>query len=92
MICEIARKVEADDLESTQSLEEELGVTLVAFSCRSLDPAREERLQKIMEEFGPQLQAPLAETDDAQLGRIRALEEELGLTLIATLRPWGSAS
>jgi hypothetical protein len=85
MFCEIARKVEADGLERIQSLEEELGLTLVAFSCRSLDPAREQRLQKIMEEFGPQLQAPPAEPDDAQLGRIRGLEDELGLTLVAVV-------
>jgi hypothetical protein len=83
MFCEIARKVEGDGLERIQALEEELGLTLVAFSCRSLDPAREERLQKIMEELGPVLQAPLAAPDGEQLDRIRAAEEELGLTLIA---------
>ena len=83
MFCEIARKVEGDDLESIQSLEKDLGLTLVAFSCRSLDPAREERLQKIMEELGPQLQAAPAKPDDGQLARIHALEEQLGLTLIA---------
>lgn len=83
MFCEIARKVEPDGLERIQALEEELGLTLVAFSCRPLDPAREERLRKIMEELGPVLQAPLAEPDDEQLGRIRAAEEELGLTLVA---------
>ena len=83
MFCEITRKVEADDLERIQSLEDELGLTLVAFSCRALDPAREERLQKIVEELGPQLQARPAEPDTAQLERIRALEAELGLTLIA---------
>jgi hypothetical protein len=83
MFCEIARKVDADDLERIQALEDELGLTLVAFSCRSLDRAREERLQKIMEELGPQLQAQPAEPDDAQLERIHALEADLGLTLIA---------
>ncbi len=83
MFCEIARKLEDDDLDKIQSLEDDLGLTLVAFSCRSLDPAREEKLEKIMQELGPALQAPLAEPDAAQLGRIRAAEEELGLTLIA---------
>ncbi len=83
MFCEIARKLEGDDLERIQSLEKDLGLTIVAFSCRSLDPAREERLQTIMEELGPLLQAPLAEPDDAQLGRIREPEHQLGLTLIA---------
>jgi hypothetical protein len=83
MFCEIARKLGDDDLEKIQSLETDLGLTLVAFSCRSLDPAREAKLEKIMQELGPVLQAPLAEPDDAQLGRIRAAEDELGLTLIA---------
>ncbi len=83
MFCEIARKLDDEDLGRIQSLEQDLGLTLVAFSCRSLDQAREERLQKIMDELGPQLQAPPAEPDDAQLGRIKALEDELGLALIA---------
>ena len=83
MFCEIARKLEDDDLEKIQSLEEDLGLTIVAFTCRSLDPAREEKLEAIMRELGPMLQAPLAEPDDAQLGRLREAEQELGLTLIA---------
>jgi hypothetical protein len=83
MLCEIARKLEGEDLERIQSLEEELGLTIVAFSCRSLDPAREEKLQKVMQELGPQLQATPAEPDDAQLTRIRSAEEELGLALVA---------
>lgn len=83
MFCEIARKLEDQDLDKIQALEKDLGLTLVAFSCRSLDPAREERLQKIMEELGPMLQAPLAEPDDAQLDRLREAEQQLGLTLIA---------
>ena len=78
MFCEIARKLEGDDLEKLQSLEKDLGLTLVAFSCRSLDPAREEKLEKMMEELGPVLQAPPAEPDDAQLGRIREAEERMG--------------
>jgi len=83
MICEIARKLEGEDLERIQSLENDLGLTIVAFSCRSLDPAREEKLQKMMEEMGPQLQAPAAEADDDQLTRIRTAEEEMGLALVA---------
>jgi hypothetical protein len=83
MFCEITRKLDDDELGKIKSLESDLGLTLVAFSCRSLDAAREERLRKIMEELGPQLQAPVAEPDDAQLGRIRALEEEIGVALIA---------
>ena len=83
MFCEIARKLEDEDLDRIQSLEKDLGLTIVAFSCRSLDPAREEKLEAIMRELGPMLQAPLAEPDDAQLGRLREAEQELGLTLIA---------
>ena len=83
MICEITRKLEDGDLERIQVLEKDLGFTIVAFSCRSLDPAREERLQEMMRELGPQLLAAPAEPDDAELGRIRALEAELGLALIA---------
>lgn len=83
MLCEIARKLDSDDLEKVQALERDTGLTLVAFSCRSLDPAREAKLQKIMEELGPQLQAPVAGPSDSQLGRIRALEDELGLALVA---------
>jgi hypothetical protein len=83
MICEITRKFEDGDLEKIQSLEDDLGLMLVAFSCRSLDPAREEKLQRIMDELGPMLQAPVAHPDDSQLAHIRALEEELGVALIA---------
>jgi hypothetical protein len=83
MFCEIARKLEDQDLERIQSLENDLGLTIVAFSCRSLDPAREEKLQKMMEELGPQLQAAPAEADETQLGRIREAEEQLGLALVA---------
>ncbi len=86
MICEIARKLGDDDLERIQSLEDELGLTLVAFSCRSLDPAREEKLAQVMRELGPQLQAPPAQPDDAQLARIREAEGELGLALVAVSR------
>jgi hypothetical protein len=83
MICEITRKLEDNDLEKIRSLEGDLGLMLVAFSCRSLDPAREEKLQRIMDELGPMLQAPVAHPDDSQLAHIRELEEELGVALIA---------
>lgn len=83
MFCEIARKLDDEHLGRIKSLEEDLGLTLVAFSCRSLDPAREQRLQRIMDELGPQLLTQPAEPDDEQLARIRALEGDLGLTLIA---------
>lgn len=83
MLCEIARNLNNDDLATVQSLERDLGLTVVAFSCRSLDPAREAKLQKIMDELGPMLQAKPAEPDDDQLGRIREAETMLGLSLVA---------
>ncbi len=83
MLCDIKRNLPDDQLERIQNLEDDLGLTIVAFSCRSLDPPREERLQKIMDELGPQLQAAPAQPDDEQLGRIRATEEEMGLSLVA---------
>jgi len=86
MYCDIAGNLEEDRLRRIRDLEEDLGLTIVAFSCRSLDPAREERLRAIMEEMGPQLQAEPAEPDEAQLGRIREAEEALGLSLVA-VRP-----
>ena len=86
MLCEIAKKIDEGQLERIKALEDELGMTIVAFSCRSLDAKREERLQKIIEELGPQLQAEPAEPDDDQLVKIRATEEELGVALVA-VRP-----
>jgi hypothetical protein len=83
MFCDLARNLADDKLQRIKALEEDLGLIIVAFSCRSLDPAREERLSAMMEEFGPQLQAEPAEPDEAQLGRIRETEETLGLSLVA---------
>jgi len=83
MLCDIARNLGDDQLQLIRALEEDLGLTIVAFSCRSLDPAREERLSAMMEELGPQLQAAPAEPDEAQLGRIRETEEAMGLSLVA---------
>lgn len=83
MLCEIARRLGDDKLQRIKALEEDLGLTIVAFSCRSLDPAREERLSALMAEFGPQLQAEPAEPDETQLGQIREAEETMGLALVA---------
>jgi hypothetical protein len=83
MLCEIARNLDEAQIDEIRMLERDLGMTVVAFSCRSLDPQREERLRQIMEDFGPVLQAEPAEPDDAQLGRIREAEEALGLSLVA---------
>jgi hypothetical protein len=83
MLCDIARNLADDKLERIQSLENDLGLTIVAFSCRSLDVAREERLRAVMEQLGPQFQAEPAEPDEEQLGRIREEEQTMGLSLVA---------
>jgi hypothetical protein len=83
LLCEIARSLDGDRLETVKALEHDLGLTLVAFSCRTLDSAREAKLQNLMAEFGPQLQARPAEPDEAQLRRIRQVEQQLGLSLVA---------
>ena len=83
MICEIARNLEAARLETIEDLERDLGLTIVAFSCRELEPDREDRLRQIMDEFGPQLQAELDKPDESQLRRLREVEKALGLALVA---------
>ena len=83
MLCDIARNLDEEQLRGIKALEDDLGLTIVAFSCRSLDPAREERLRALMEELGPLLQADPAEPDETQLGRIRETEETMGLSLVA---------
>jgi hypothetical protein len=83
MICEIARNLSGDRLDTIEALERDLELTLVAFTCRELEPDREERLRQIMEQFGPQLQAEPDEPDGSQLQRIREVEEALGLSLVA---------
>ncbi len=83
MVCEIARGLDAAQLEEIQALEKETGLTVVAFSCRTLDPAREERLKALQDELGPVLTVPPATPRDEQLERIRALESKLGLSLVA---------
>ena len=86
MICEIARNLAGERLETIEALERDLGLTLVAFSCRELEPDREERLRQIMEQFGLQLQVEPDEPDEVQLRRIREVEEALGLSLVAVRR------
>jgi len=86
MLCEFARNLDEAKLGTIRALERDLGLTIVAFSCRSLEPEREEKLRRIMEELGPLLVAEPAEPDDEQLTRIRATEDELGLSLVA-VRP-----
>ena len=83
MLCDIARNLGDEQVERIKALERDLGLTIVAFSCRSLDPQREERLRKVMEELGPVLQAEPAPADDTQLETIRAAEAAMGLSLVA---------
>lgn len=83
MLCDIARNLDDKTLSQITALEDELGLTIVAFSCRSLDAAREEKLRRIMQELGPVLQSEPADPDDKQLTRIREIEETLGLSLVA---------
>ena len=86
MFCEIARNLESDQLDTIEALERDLGLVIVAFSCRALEPAPEEELRQIMDQFGSQLQAEPVEPDASQLARIREAEEVLGLSLVA-VRP-----
>jgi hypothetical protein len=83
MVCEIARELEAPQLDEIQRLERDLGLTVVAFACRSFDPAREERLLSLQAQLGPALAAEPAQPTDEQLDRIRELEASLGLSLVA---------
>ena len=53
MFCEIARKLDDEQLARIAALEEELGLTIVAFACREMDAEREEKMRAIMEQFGP---------------------------------------
>jgi len=86
MICDFARPLDEADIKTIESLEQELGLLIVAFACRSFEPAREERLRKAMEAMGPLLQAEPAEPDEGQLGRIRQAEKAMGLSLVAVRR------
>ena len=83
MLCAIAKNLEEEQLGEIMSLEEETGLTLVAFSCRSLDPEREERLRRIEAELGSPLQAEPAPISEEQLAQIRRLEGATGLSLVA---------
>jgi len=83
MYCEIARNLEGERLETIEALERDLGLIIVAFSCRALEPEREQKLRQIMEQLGPQLLAEPGEPDAAQLDRIRELKKAMGLSLVA---------
>lgn len=91
MVCEIARGLEPRALDEIKGLEGETGLTVVAFACRSLDSAREERLKAMQAEMGPVLTVPPAQPSDEQLARIRAVESGLGLSLVAVRSGGGGA-
>ena len=83
MLCDIARHLSAEDLRRIEALERSLGVIIVAFSCRALDPQREERMRQISEELGLTPHVEPAEADDEQLRQLRQAESELGVALVA---------
>jgi microsomal dipeptidase-like Zn-dependent dipeptidase len=83
VICDIARNLDDDRLEAIRAVEKELDTLVVAFSCRSFDREREERLRKTMAALGPILKTEPVPADEALLARIREAEVELGLMLVA---------
>ena len=83
MLCAIAKNVDEGQLSEIQSLEQETGLTLVAYSCRTLDPAKEERLRQIEAEIGSCQESDPVSVSDEQLAQIRSLEESTGLALVA---------
>jgi hypothetical protein len=65
MLCSLATKLGQDDLTQIGDLEKELGITLLAFSCHSLDPAaiddgRLTRVKELEERLGISLVAVAA--------------------------------
>jgi hypothetical protein len=83
MICDIARNLDESTLDNVRAVEKELGTLVIAFSCRSLDPAREARLRKTIEEFCPLPPTEPAQVDEVRLVRLRETEKALGLALVA---------
>ncbi len=83
MVCEIARGLDETQLDEIRRLEGDIGLTVVAFACRSLDPDREARLKAVQAELGPLLLAAPAQPSAEQLARIRELEDTMGLSLVA---------
>lgn len=83
MYCGIARNLAADQIDAIKGLERTVGLTVVAFSCRAMDPLREERLRALEAQMGPVLLRPPARTSQQQLDEIRRLEGQLGLALVA---------
>jgi hypothetical protein len=62
MLCSLATKIGDDQLDRVRSLESELGVTMLAFSCLPLEPAEIDdvgigRIKQLEEELGVSLVA-----------------------------------
>lgn len=83
MLCAIAKNLEEGQLGEIQSLERQTGLTLVAYSCRTLDPEKEERLRQIEAEIGSCLESDPVPVNEEQLTQIKRLEETTGLALVA---------
>lgn len=62
MLCSLATKVNDETIRAINTLEKDLGKTLLAFQCHRLKPA---------------------ELSEAELKRIREVEAELGVSLVA---------
>lgn len=62
MLCSIATKLSETELGEIKALEQDIGQTVLAFSCHQVGPAA---------------------LDEAQLARVRELEETLGVSLVA---------
>ncbi len=62
MLCSIATKLSESELGEIASLENDLGIPVLAFACHSLDPA----------DLSPE-----------SLERVKALEDRLGVALVA---------
>jgi hypothetical protein len=65
MLCSIATKLDESDVQAIESLEQDLGTTVLAFACHQLDAA---------------------DLDPDQLARVKALEDRLGVALVAVRR------
>ncbi len=83
MLCDIARDLDEPQLDEIRGRERERALTLVAFSCHSHSPAREERPRTLAAEPGSPLQTEPAPVSEEQLAQIRRLERALGLSLVA---------
>ena len=83
MLCDIARNLEDDRLQRIKALEDDLGLTIVAFSCRCAGPGARGTAPRRDGRARVAASGEPAEPDEEQLGRIREAEESMGLALVA---------